>query len=169
MAVANYIIRRFKEARRHINKTKLQNILAYAHIEYILAKKKPLVTEKICLMHFGFIFRSIADIFSSLDYDEDIGPDNYTDLEKLNDIRLREKTIERDLKDRDLIEEVALFLDKIIAKMLIKSDAQIIRCVTAEGHLWHTIANKKLGGIHLIKDYTELSNNTIYSYKKHIR
>jgi uncharacterized phage-associated protein len=164
MAVANYIIRRFKKAKKSISKTKLQAILAQAHIAFMFENGRPLIYERICLMHFGFIFKSIAEIFLSLKSDEDIGPRNYTRLEKELKINLRSVTLESELLQADFILSTKNFLDKIISSFEDLSDAEANRKLISQNSPWRFIANK-LGGNHLIQDYTEISHKFIYSLK----
>ena len=163
ISVANYFIKKCRENGENLNKTKLQNMLVYAHIKYARENNMPLVSEKISLMHFGFIFKSIAKLFECLDYDEAITRENYVASEICYGKIVCGFDISKDIKDPEQLANTQLFLDSVIERFNGKSLRDCVNENIRPNTLWHTIAFKRLKGNHLINDYTDISNNLIVS------
>jgi len=165
VAVANYIIKRFKKAGAKLSKTKLNHVLVYAHLKHLLLTSRPLVVEALSLMHFGLVFESIAKIFENLPYDEDIGPRNYTQTEHDLGIRLRERVLEKEIKDEETLSSIKSLLDECVSIFLDKSDSESARILLDKKGLWYYLAFIETPGNHLINDFTEIDYKDILKLK----
>ncbi|OQB16712.1 MAG: hypothetical protein BWY14_01300 [Parcubacteria group bacterium ADurb.Bin192] len=165
VAVANYVIKRFKKAGARLSKTKLNHILVYSHLKHILLTSRPLVVEDLSLMHFGLVFESIAKIFENLPYDEDIGPRNYTQTERELGIKLRERVLEKEIKDEEALANIKSLLDESIELFLDKTDSESARVLLDKKGLWYYLAFVETPGNHLINDFTEIDYKEILKLK----
>ena len=155
ISVANYILKKMKKAGLKITKVKLQAMVIFAHLRYIKEHKRPLINEPLILMHFGFILKSISDIFLLLKVHEDIGPRAYTEAERNSKILMREKLIDKEVSDKKEAKLVKTFLDEVIAEWRNKSDRHCLSSLTGRGSVWRYIADKMFFGNHNINDYQE--------------
>ncbi len=169
LAVANYIIKYMHEKQLSISKTKLQNILVYAHIEYIRKHNKALIAEPMRLTHFGFLFKSIYDLFADLKYDDNINKQAYILAETQNNINARQYAIDKDIGDALQVLKIKKFLNKILKLFADKDIKQAININIAPGTVWHYVAFVKLQGNHLIKDFIKISNKSIAKALKCIK
>ncbi len=158
MAIANYILKKSKEKNAKISKSKLQNIIISAHLDYLKKFGKPLISEKINLMHFGFIIPSISEYFGILKYDEDINARNYTKCEEACKVGLRKIILGNSVSDPLELRALTDFLDEKIAEFSELSTRESIVRNIKPGSVWHQIAFRGLKGNHLIEDFTEVSN-----------
>lgn len=165
MAVANYIIRNMRLRKLHISKTKLQNMMAHAHIKHIILYNRPLVAEPLRILHYGFVFKSLFEFFSCLNHSEDIIADAYILAENVSGAKTRQYTIESDLTDPEQIIQTQEFLDDVISHFAYLTDKEAIHENILPGKPWHYFAFVKTPGNHLIEDFSKISNKAIAKAK----